>query len=219
MRKNLGPAVSILTIFQPLSRRRFDTFLLAIAAPSRRTPNFAQAICGCPEPRAPRVRSIVRARGPDARGQSFFSQQFSSGAPLALSTLSCFLFGSFRTRTFGFNSATSYARPPRRARILPGHQSGYDHQNCCRSLRCANAADLVENAKRITCPALFIRGDQEPTDNYPAELFKESCAGACEVASIPDSDQLYVDAEERVAATMTDRLKRTTSDPRPENRP
>ena len=32
--------------------------------------------------------------------------------------------------------------------------------------------DLVENAKRIRCPVLFIRGDQEPVDNYPAEKFR-----------------------------------------------
>ena len=78
---------------------------------------------------------------------------------------------------------------------------------------------MVENAERSTCPVLFIRGDQEPKDNYPAELFKENCAGACEVAIIPDCDQFYVSAEERVAATITDWLKRTLSDPRPENRP
>ena len=70
--------------------------------------------------------------------------------------------------------------------------------------RLTNAPDLVENAKRIRCPVLFIRGDQEPKDNYPAERFKENCAGPCEIAIIPDCDHFYVGAEERVSKTVTD---------------
>jgi len=57
-----------------------------------------------------------------------------------------------------------------------------------------NAPELVENAKRIKCPVLFIRGDQEPMENYPAERFKEDCAGPCEVAIIPNCDHFYVGA-------------------------
>ncbi|HEV8719918.1 MAG TPA: alpha/beta hydrolase [Candidatus Binatia bacterium] len=75
--------------------------------------------------------------------------------------------------------------------------------------RLTNAPDLVENAKRIKCPVLFIRGDQEPMENYPAERFKENCAGPCEVAIIPNCDHFYVGAEERVAKIVTDWLKRT----------
>ena len=70
-------------------------------------------------------------------------------------------------------------------------------------------ADLVENAKRIKCPVLFIRGDQEPKENYPAERFKENCPGPCEVAIIPNCDHFYVGAEERVAKTVTDWLVKT----------
>ena len=75
--------------------------------------------------------------------------------------------------------------------------------------RLANAPDLVENAKRIRCPVLFIRGDQEPKDNYPAERFKENCAGPCEVVIISNCDHFYVGAEERVAKTVTDWLVKT----------
>jgi pimeloyl-ACP methyl ester carboxylesterase len=75
--------------------------------------------------------------------------------------------------------------------------------------RLTNAPDLVENAKLITCPVLFIRGDQEPIDNYPAESFKENCAGPCEVAIIPNCDHFYVGAEDLVSKTATDWLKRT----------
>jgi len=75
--------------------------------------------------------------------------------------------------------------------------------------RLANAPDLVENAKRIRCPVLFIRGDQEPKENYPAERFKENCSGPCDVEIIPNCDHFYVGAEERVAKTVTDWLIRT----------
>ena len=81
--------------------------------------------------------------------------------------------------------------------------------------RLTNAPDLVENAKRIRCPVLFIRGDQEPVDNYPAEKFKGSCLGACEVRIIPNCDHFYVGAEERVAKTVTDWLRRTLTLPSP----
>jgi len=75
--------------------------------------------------------------------------------------------------------------------------------------RLTNAPDLVENAKRIKCPVLFIRGDQEPKESYPAELFKENCASPCEIAIIPNCDHFYVGAEERVSKIVTDWLKKT----------
>jgi pimeloyl-ACP methyl ester carboxylesterase len=72
-----------------------------------------------------------------------------------------------------------------------------------------NAPDLVGNAKPIRCPVLFIRGDQEPVENYPAEKFRESCSGPCEIAIIPNCDHFYVGAEERVAKIVTEWLART----------
>src|SRR5439155_6712306 len=58
------------------------------------------------------------------------------------------------------------------------------YQNSAMRFVSPNAPELVENAKRIKCPVLFIRGDQEPMENYPAERFKENCAGPCEVTII-----------------------------------
>jgi len=78
--------------------------------------------------------------------------------------------------------------------------------------RLTNVPDLIENAKRIQCPVLFIRGDQEPPQNYPAEAFKENCAGPCDVAIVPNCDHFYVGAEERVTKIVTDWLARTLSD-------
>ncbi len=77
--------------------------------------------------------------------------------------------------------------------------------------RLTNAPDLVANAKRITCPVLFIRGDQEPKENYPAERFKENCAGRCEIAIIPNCDHFYVGAEDLVSKVVVDWLKQTLS--------
>lgn len=74
--------------------------------------------------------------------------------------------------------------------------------------RLTNAPDLVANAKRITCPVLFIRGDQESRDNYPAERFKENCAGPCEIAIIPNCDHFYVGSEDKVSKIITGWLKR-----------
>jgi len=75
--------------------------------------------------------------------------------------------------------------------------------------RLTNAPDLVKNAKRIRCPVLFIRGDQEPKENYPAERFQEDCAGPCEVVIVPNCDHFYVGAEANVAKIVTEWLKRT----------
>ena len=81
--------------------------------------------------------------------------------------------------------------------------------------RLTNVPNLVENANLIRCPVLFIRGDQEPVANYPAEKFKENCFGACEIAIIPNCDHFYIGAEERVAKTVTEWLGRTLTLPSP----
>jgi len=81
--------------------------------------------------------------------------------------------------------------------------------------RLTNAPDLVANAKRIRCPVLFIRGDQEPVENYPAEKFKENCSGPCEIAIIPNCDHFYVGAEEKVAKSVKEWVRRTLILPSP----
>jgi pimeloyl-ACP methyl ester carboxylesterase len=81
--------------------------------------------------------------------------------------------------------------------------------------RLTNVPSLVENAARIRCPVLFIRGEQEPVDNYPAERFKENSSGPCDIAIISNCDHFYVGAEERVAKTVTEWLSRTLTLPSP----
>jgi pimeloyl-ACP methyl ester carboxylesterase len=75
--------------------------------------------------------------------------------------------------------------------------------------RLTNAPDLVANAAKIKCPVLFIRGDQEPIDNYPAEKFAANCAGPCEVTIVPNCDHFYVGAEDKVSKIVTDWLSKT----------
>jgi pimeloyl-ACP methyl ester carboxylesterase len=75
--------------------------------------------------------------------------------------------------------------------------------------RLTNVPDLVENSKRVRCPVLFVRGDQEPTNIYPAEAFKQNCPGPCDVVIVPECDHFYVGAEDRVAATVSSWLSRT----------
>jgi pimeloyl-ACP methyl ester carboxylesterase len=75
--------------------------------------------------------------------------------------------------------------------------------------RLTNVPKLVANAERIRCPVLFVRGDQEPAANYPAEKFKASCSGPCDIVIISNCDHFYVGAEERVAQTVMEWLSRT----------
>jgi pimeloyl-ACP methyl ester carboxylesterase len=81
--------------------------------------------------------------------------------------------------------------------------------------RLTNAPDLAANAKRIRCPVLFIRGDQEPVENYPAEKFKENCSGPCEIAIIPNCDHFYVGAEEKVAKSVKEWVRQALILPSP----
>jgi len=69
--------------------------------------------------------------------------------------------------------------------------------------------DLLENARRVQCPVLFIRGDKEPANIYPAEAFKQNCPSLCDVVIVPECNHFYVRAEESVAAIITDWLSRT----------
>ena len=49
------------------------------------------------------------------------------------------------------------------------------------SSTCRNCPDILELAPRIACPTLYVRGDKEPRDLYPAEEFARRAKGACEV--------------------------------------
>ncbi|MCZ7566805.1 MAG: alpha/beta hydrolase [Burkholderiales bacterium] len=68
--------------------------------------------------------------------------------------------------------------------------------------------DVLELAPRITCPTLYLRGDQEPADLYPAEAFKRRAGGPCSVEIVPQCDHFYVGREHAVAAAVAAWLAR-----------
>jgi pimeloyl-ACP methyl ester carboxylesterase len=59
----------------------------------------------------------------------------------------------------------------------------------------ANCPDILELAPRIRCPVLYIRGDEEPRELYPAEEFQRRCAGPCTVEIVPRCGHFYVGRE------------------------
>jgi pimeloyl-ACP methyl ester carboxylesterase len=57
---------------------------------------------------------------------------------------------------------------------------------------------ILDLAPSIKCPVLFIRGDQESAESYPAEKFQARAGGPCEVEIVPDCDHFYVGREHRI---------------------
>jgi pimeloyl-ACP methyl ester carboxylesterase len=75
--------------------------------------------------------------------------------------------------------------------------------------RMANTPDILALASRVTCPSLFIRGD-EPADLYPAERFRDLSAGPCDVELLSGCDHFYKGAEKRTASVVASWLTRRT---------
>jgi pimeloyl-ACP methyl ester carboxylesterase len=73
----------------------------------------------------------------------------------------------------------------------------------------ANCPDILELAPRISCPVLYLRGDAEPRDLYPAEEFGRRCAGPCEVQIVPQCDHFYRGREALVADIVYRWLRNT----------
>jgi pimeloyl-ACP methyl ester carboxylesterase len=71
-----------------------------------------------------------------------------------------------------------------------------------------NCPDLLEQAPRIQCPVLFVRGEEEPEEVYPAHAFVERCAGPAEAVVLSGCDHFYTGAEDRVAALVSEWLLR-----------
>jgi pimeloyl-ACP methyl ester carboxylesterase len=69
----------------------------------------------------------------------------------------------------------------------------------------------LANADRVRCPTLYLRGDQEPEELYPAETFARLCAHA-QARIMPDCDHFYTGREDVVAATVADWLKQQMAD-------
>jgi pimeloyl-ACP methyl ester carboxylesterase len=67
--------------------------------------------------------------------------------------------------------------------------------------------DILALAPSIRCPTLYLRGDKEPRDLYPAEEFSRRASGPCKVEIIPECDHFYVGREaavtQRIAAWLS----------------
>jgi len=61
----------------------------------------------------------------------------------------------------------------------------------------ANCPDILELAPKIRCPVLYLRGDKEPRDLYPAEEFAKKAD--CTVKIVADCDHFYNGREGDVA--------------------
>jgi pimeloyl-ACP methyl ester carboxylesterase len=75
--------------------------------------------------------------------------------------------------------------------------------------RVQNTPDTVANAPKIRCPSLFLRGDQEDRDSYPAEAFAAAAGAPCTVKILPDCNHFYHGHEAAVAAQVADWLQHT----------
>lgn len=64
-----------------------------------------------------------------------------------------------------------------------------------------NCPDILELAPKIRCPVLYIRGDKEPRDLYPAEEFAKKAR--CTVKIVPDCDHFYNGREGEVSALVS----------------
>ncbi len=72
--------------------------------------------------------------------------------------------------------------------------------------RLDNTPNLLESAAGITCPVLFVVGDQEPPDIYPAHEFAATTAGPCDVVVVDDCDHFYRGREVTVASVVAEWL-------------
>jgi pimeloyl-ACP methyl ester carboxylesterase len=75
--------------------------------------------------------------------------------------------------------------------------------------RMASMPAIVDLAPSITCPVLFLRGDQESRESYPAEAFQARAGGACDVEIVRNCDHFYVGREGAVSAIIASWLSRT----------
>ena len=66
-------------------------------------------------------------------------------------------------------------------------------------LELENCPDILELAPKIGCPTLYLRGDKEPRELYPAEEFARRAGGRTTVEIVPDCDHFYVGREAAIS--------------------
>ena len=71
-----------------------------------------------------------------------------------------------------------------------------------------NYPDILELAPKIRCPVLYVRGDEEPADLYPAEAFRERCGAPCTIEIVPRCGHFYAGREDAVTEIVCRWLER-----------
>ena len=76
------------------------------------------------------------------------------------------------------------------------------------------APRLLDAAPAIECPVLFLRGELEDPDLYPAEQYARAAGGPVEVRIIKGSDHFYTGLQPQVGALVAEWLDATLRDHR-----
>jgi pimeloyl-ACP methyl ester carboxylesterase len=77
--------------------------------------------------------------------------------------------------------------------------------------RLTETPDTLALAPQVKCPSLFVRGDREPRDAYPAEEFRARAGAPCTVEIVPDCDHFYNGREEAVTQLVASWLVNAVS--------
>jgi len=75
--------------------------------------------------------------------------------------------------------------------------------------RLTETPDGLALAPTIKCPTLYVRGDKESRENYPAEDFRTRAGGPCDVEIVPDCDHFYNGREAEIQGIVSSWLSRT----------
>src|SRR5882762_6917112 len=75
--------------------------------------------------------------------------------------------------------------------------------------RLTETPDTLELAPKVKCPTLYVCGDQESRENYPAEDFRTRAGGPCDVEIVPDCDHFYNGREAEIQGIVSSWLSRT----------
>lgn len=67
-----------------------------------------------------------------------------------------------------------------------------------------NAPRIIDAAPAIACPTLYLRGDQEDPDLYPAERFAQASPAAVDVRIMDDCDHFYTGHTAAVGALVAE---------------
>ncbi len=74
--------------------------------------------------------------------------------------------------------------------------------------RSRNTPDILEDAPKVRCPTLFLRGDEESTEIYPAEQYAARSGGPCEVRIVPNCNHFYKGHETEISESIAEWLKK-----------